>query len=128
MPSLREQNPGMVFVEDPNSKSGLKPLVIRTQVNETLCQSCPHPGGGGDFQKCCLIFAPEVSIILFFIYKSLEGLSDLEIKNSLGSDAKGLNLYSEVAKISPKIISFNETCPVFNFKVYYFFQVFLDTK
>ena len=61
----------------------------------------PSRLGQFDFQKFCLIFAPGVSIILFFIYNCLEELSALKIKNCL--DAKWVNLYSEIGKKNFKL-------------------------
>ena len=61
----------------------------------------PQPYGRFDFPKFSLIFAPGISIILFYIYQDLEKVSALKDENSL--DAKEANLYSKNAKITLKL-------------------------
>ena len=74
------------------------------QVDGQLGQTSYDVGRGGegrfDFQNFVWFLLPWVSVILFYNYKSLEEFSALKIKNCL--DAKEVNLYSEIAKISQK--------------------------
>ena len=58
----------------------------------------PPPVGRFDFPKFCQIFAPRVSIILFYIWKGLAELSTPKIKNCL--DAKKVILYNKNGHIS----------------------------
>ena len=57
-------------------------------------------GRGFRFPKFSLIFAPGVSVILFWIRKDLGEVAGLNNKNCL--DAKKVILYSKNAKISQK--------------------------
>ena len=65
-------------------------------VGQTACctvqRPLPPPAlGRFDFPKFSLIFAPVISIILFYIYKDLEKV--LALKDETSLDAKEANLY-----------------------------------
>ena len=67
-----------------------------------LQANCPPPPPAGcfDFPKFSLVFAPEVPIILFCIWKNLGEVSDLKNKSCL--DTTKAILYNKNAKMSKK--------------------------